>query len=136
MFDIDAFIVEKERKQREEIVQLRETARQMSQMLKRIETLGIEVPELSSLVVEFGKWIEITRHDLPVLYQAFGKPEIIGKYIKDKDAGLIWVLIKFPEQPDCGIFFKYEKELSEEAKCQIQEVVEKRFELVCSTGEK
>lgn len=66
-----------------------------------------------------------------MLYQSFGKPEIFAKNVKSKDAGLIWVCIKFPQQPVNNLYFKYERALSEEMRCKIITETSYEDKLVC-----
>lgn len=133
MYDIEPLLIRRREEHEMNIAKLKERAVHFANMHFRLKTLGLscEVPEFGDWAVECGATYEITRADLPTLYNAFGKPDITGKTVKDKTAGTIWVIITFPEQPYCGISFMYERQLSDENKCKI--ITEARYEdkLVC-----
>lgn len=133
MYDIEPLLIRKKEEHERNIANLKEQAVYFANMHFRLKTLGLsrEVPEFGDWEVQYGIAFEITRDDLPALYNAFGKPDITGKTVKDKTAGTIWVHICFPEQPYCGIFFKYERQLSEEAKCKIITEASYEDKLVC-----
>ncbi len=129
MFDIDKFIDDKQK----ELIPLRAQAERLVSLYTRIKHLGLscQLPEISAYHIHYGMCLDITRDDLPTLRAAFGKTEIIGKSVKDKAAGLIWVQIGLLEQPDAGIWFRYERQLSEEAKCKIVTEYAPHDSLVC-----
>lgn len=134
MYDIEPLIASKEENHKQAMIDLRERAKHFERMHFKIRTLGLscEVPELSDWNVQHGFVLDIVAADLPVLYATFGKPEIYGKEIKDKATGTIWIHVQFPDQPYCGVIFRYEKQLSEGDKCKI--VTQTNFEdkLVCN----
>lgn len=133
MFDIDAEIEHLNLEHQKQMTKLRAKAALMVPMLSKVKSLGLSctVPELDSYWLRAGVKLEITREELPLIREHFGKLEIYSKDVRDADAGTINVFVGMKEQGCKDVLFYYCKTLSVEQKCKIKKVESSYHTLVC-----